>query len=153
MSVAHSAENVRTHLATVPNAGHRPPCEGCGAPLDQQQRYCVHCGTRRPDVDDPALTWMAARKERLPATQGPPAQPPARNPLALSALALVLLPIVAAAGVLVGRGGGNDPVDPRLLQALRSQKAPVVKVGDVAAGGTTAAATTAKKTKASAKKA
>jgi hypothetical protein len=139
MSAAHSAENVRAHLATVPRAGNHPPCEACGAPLDEQQRYCVHCGVRRPDVDEPALSWMGARRPRNAAASASPTAPP-RNPLALPALALLLLPIVAAAGVLVGRGGGADPVDPRLLQALRSQKAPVVKVSDAAGGGAVAAA-------------
>ena len=139
MSVAHSAEEARARLATVPTTRHRSPCERCGAPLDDQQRYCVHCGTRRPDADEPALAWMAARKARLaaPPTAGPSATPP-RNPLALPALVLLLLPIVAAVGVIAGRGGG-DSIDPQLLQALRSQKAPIVRVGAVG-GGTAAAA-------------
>jgi hypothetical protein len=119
----------------------RVPCEGCGAPLDDQQRYCVHCGTRRADVEEPALAWMAARKARpVPVAAAAPATPP-RNPLALPAILLALLPVVAAVGVIAGRGGG-DTTDPRLLQALRSQKAPVVRVGDVA--GTATSATVAK---------
>lgn len=126
----------------------RVPCEGCGAPLDDQQRYCVQCGTRRTDVEEPALAWMASRKAATRAPAGRAAAPP-RNPLALPALLLALLPVVAAAGVLVGRGGG-DGTDPRLLQALRSEKAPVVRVGDVAgAAGTT---TVANKASAKAKK-
>jgi hypothetical protein len=114
----------------------RVPCEGCGAPLDDQQRYCVHCGARRPDVDEPALAWMAARKARAAApVAAAPASPP-RNPLALPALLLALLPVVAAIGVIAGRGGGAGKTDPALLQALRSQKAPVVRVGDVAGAST-----------------
>src|SRR4051812_49423183 len=151
MSVAHSAEEPRQpQLATVPTSGHRPHCESCGAALDDQQRYCVHCGMRRPDVDEPALAWIAARKARVAVAPTGRAIPP-RNPLALPAILLLLLPVVAALGVIAGRGG-NDAVDPRLLQALRSQKAPIVKVGEVAGGTTTAAAakakTTAKKAKA-----
>ena len=143
MSAAHSADHARAHLATVPTSG-RPPCESCGAPLDDQQRYCVFCGARRPDADEPALAWMAARKTRLAAA--PPAaasSPPTRNPLALPALALLLLPIVAAVGVLVGRGG--ESTDPRLLQALRSQKAPIVRVGATAASADAPAAKAAAK--------
>jgi hypothetical protein len=125
------------------------PCESCGAALDLEQRYCVHCGTRRADVEEPALTWMAARKARLAAAPAvAAAAPPPRNPLALPALALLLLPVVAALGVLIGRGGGDSP-DPQLLQALRSQKAPIVRVGNVAAG--TALARAATKAKAGAK--
>jgi hypothetical protein len=145
MSVAHSAEEPRQpQLATVQTSGHRPHCESCGSSLDDQQRYCVHCGTRRPDIEEPALAWMAARKARTAAAPTAPASPP-RNPLALPAILLLLLPVVAAVGVIAGRGG-TDPVDPRLLQALRSQKAPIVKVGDVA-GATAAARATTKKAK------
>jgi hypothetical protein len=142
MSVAHSAEELRQpQLATVQTSGHRPHCESCGAALDDQQRYCVHCGARRPDIEEPAIAWMAARKARAVAAPTAPASPP-RNPLALPAILLLLLPVVAAVGVIAGRGG-SDPVDPRLLQALRSQKAPIVKVGDVAGGTATTAATRA----------
>jgi hypothetical protein len=116
----------------------RVPCEGCGAPLEDQQRYCVHCGARRADVEEPALAWMASRKGRpTPVAAAPPATP-ARNPLALPAILLALLPVVAAVGVIAGRGSG-ETTDPRLLQALRSQKAPIVHVGD-AAGGVTSGA-------------
>jgi hypothetical protein len=118
----------------------RTPCEHCGAPLEDQQRYCVHCGTRRADVEDPALAWMATRKTRTaPATAAAAAARPPRNPLALPAILLALLPVVAAVGVIAGRGGG-ERTDPRLLQALRSQKAPVVRVGNVATGASTVAA-------------
>jgi hypothetical protein len=145
MSVAHSAEEPRQpQLATVQASGHRPHCESCGSALDDQQRYCVHCGTRRPDIEEPALAWMAARKARTAAARTAPASP-SRNPLALPAILLLLLPVVAAVGVIAGRGGSH-PVDPRLLQALRSQKAPIVKVGDAAGGTATTAAARAKKT-------
>jgi hypothetical protein len=138
MSAAHLAEAMATR------------CESCDAPLDAGQRYCIHCGRRRPDVEEPALGWLAARKARVQAEPAPAATTaPVRNPLALPALALLLLPVVAAAGVLVGRGG--DGTDPRVLQALRSQKAPIVRVGDVAAAGTSTSA--ANKSKTAAKKA
>jgi hypothetical protein len=96
---------------------------------------------------------MAARKARVASASASPAVaavPPPRNPLALPALVLLLLPVVAAVGVLVGRGGG-DSTDPRLLQALRSQKAPIVRVG--AAAGATTAVADARTAKAKAKKA
>ena len=142
MSAAHSAEGGRAHLVTVPSAGHRAACEDCGATVDEQQRYCVHCGARRPDVEEPALTWMATRKARVATAVATGRDAPPRNPLALPAVVLLLLPVVAAAGVLAGRSGGDGGTDPRLLQALKSQKAPIVRVGGLAAG--TAAATTTK---------
>jgi hypothetical protein len=126
----------------------RAPCEGCGAPLEDGQRYCVHCGARRPDVEEPALSWMAAHKARPAPAVATPARP-ARNPLALPALLLALLPVVAAIGVIAGRGGGGQQTDPRLLQALRTQKAPIVHVGDAATGASTTSA--AKQAKAAAK--
>jgi hypothetical protein len=144
MSVAHSAEESRQpQLARVQTSGNRPHCESCGSALDDQQRYCVHCGTRRPDIEEPALAWMAARKARVAAPTAPVSPP--RNPLALPAILLLLLPVVAAVGVIAGRGG-SDPVDPRVLQALRSQKAPIVKVGAVAGATATKAPARAKKT-------
>jgi hypothetical protein len=119
------------------------PCSDCGALLEQGQRYCVHCGGRRPDADDPAIDWLTRNKRGqsavATAAQGPP---PARNPLALPALSLLILPLAVAVGVLVGdHGSGNDQ---QLIDALRSQKAPVVKVGG-AAGGTAVASTASSK--------
>jgi hypothetical protein len=122
------------------------PCGDCGALLEQGQRYCVHCGARRPDAEDPALAWIAAGRAR-PAYPPPAAAPPIRNPLALPALSLLALPLAVAVGVLVGhQGNGNDQ---QLIDALRSQKAPVVKVGGAAAGGVPVASPPAKKARAS----
>jgi hypothetical protein len=143
MSAAHSAESEPTRLAPVSTVTDHRACDDCGAPMDDQQRYCVHCGRRRLDVTEPALDWMAARRARdAAAVVADPA--PSRNPLALPALALALLPVAVGIGVLAGSHGGGT--DQRLLDALRNQKAPVVKVGDVAAAGaaTAPAGTTAK---------
>jgi hypothetical protein len=115
------------------------PCGDCGALLDEGQRYCVHCGHRRPDAEDPALAWIA--RSRQPAAAAPAARPapPSRNPLALPALALALLPVAVGIGALAGNHGGSGNQE-QLLQALRNQKAPVVKVGSVAGGGAAVAA-------------
>ena len=56
------------------------------------------------------------------------------------AAVLALLPLVAGIGVLVGRGGTSD--DDLLLEALKAQKAPVVKVGAGAGAAQTARAKT-----------
>jgi hypothetical protein len=98
------------------------------------------------DVEEPAVAWMAARRARSIASPGSVASAPPRNPLALPALALALLPVAVAIGVLAGRHGGGT--DQRLLDALRNQKAPIVKVGNVAAAGTPTAAASGKKAKA-----
>jgi hypothetical protein len=146
MSAAHSAE---IHL--VPSSGgHGFACESCGKPVDSQQRYCIHCGARRADVEDPAIAWMATRKQRAAGNAMPASGAAPRNPLALPALVLLLLPVVAAIGVIAGRGGGDASTDPQLLQALKSQKAPIVRVGGVAGGGVATAARTGAKKKAKA---
>jgi hypothetical protein len=146
MSAAHSVESGPTRLAPVPASEDYRACDECGAPLDDQQRYCVHCGTRRSDVEEPALAWMASRRSRsaAPARIAVASVPP-RNPLALPALAFLLLPVAVALGVMAGGHGGKT--DQRLLDALRNQKAPIVKVGDVAAAGSSSAMTTGRKSK------
>ncbi len=114
-------------------------CDHCQAPLDERQRYCVVCGARRAQADDPAARYFvtAARRART-ADQAPSGQAP---PVGLqgntkTALLLALLPVVAAIGIFVGRGG--DDGNELLLEALKAQKAPVVNVG--AGGGGTAEA-------------
>ncbi|MCW3023805.1 MAG: zinc ribbon protein, partial [Conexibacter sp.] len=40
-----------THSHPVPVFGRDgEPCPACGAPLAGDQRYCLHCGTRRPEA-------------------------------------------------------------------------------------------------------
>jgi hypothetical protein len=110
-------------------------CDHCQAPLDERQRYCVACGARRAQADDPAARYFVTASRRARSAEQAPAgkpQPPQSN--VKTALLLALLPVVAAIGIFVGRGGddGND----MLLEALKAQKAPVVNVG---AGGVGAA--------------
>ncbi len=111
------------------------PCAQCGAPLDEAQRYCVFCGASRHHAADPVARYLAVARQR-PATAAPPAvvATSSRSDRWLL-LALVLLPLAAAAGVLVGRSGASNG---DLVAALRAQKAPVVQIGG-AASGTTAA--------------
>jgi hypothetical protein len=109
-------------------------CEECGAPLDENQRYCVVCATRRKHVADPAAAFMsaatsrsrsAARRERA----GAP--PPRRNSSLGTALLIALIPVAVLLGVLVGHNGNGN--DSKLLAAIRAQKPEVVNVGG---GGT-----------------
>jgi hypothetical protein len=115
------------------------PCADCGALLAEGQRYCVHCGGRRPDVEDPALAWLArSKRDQTVPVATAPAGPPARNPLALPALSLLILPIAVAIGVLAGHHGGGS--DQQLIEALRNEKPPVVHVNGGAGGAAVAAA-------------
>lgn len=114
-------------------------CDHCQAPLDARQRYCVVCGARRPQADDPAARYLvaAARRARSSGTAAPATPQQTGSPNGLrTALLLALLPVVAAIGIFVGRGG--DDGNELLLEALKAQKAPVVNVG--AGGAETAAA-------------
>jgi hypothetical protein len=113
-------------------------CDHCGAPMDEAQRYCVECGVRRADADDPATAYFqaAARRARGAAPSAPAhvVAPPRSGALAL---AVALLPLAAGIGLLVGRGGGGED---RIVEALRAQKAPIVNVTGAVAGATTGTA-------------
>jgi hypothetical protein len=117
-------------------------CEHCGAALDEQQRYCIACGGRRSDADNPAGRYFAAaaRRDRSHRLAAEPASPVAGGlPRVAAALVLAVLPLAVGVGVLLGRG--NDAsVDPRLLAALRAQPAQVVAAGPTGASGTAGAA-------------
>jgi hypothetical protein len=115
-------------------------CDHCQAPLDDRQRYCVACGARRAHADDPVARYFGASARRARPSAAAPHAPVAQRPTSglMLAIVLSLVPVVAAIGVVVGRGTTND--DALLLQALKAQKAPVVNVGT--GGGTAAAAET-----------
>ncbi len=116
-------------IAAAPVAPSWELCDHCQAPLAERQRYCVVCGARRPQADDPAARYFieSARRARAAAAPPSPAAAAAGGDGARLRLALViaLLPIVAALGIVVGRAGGGDS---QLVDALRAQKAPVVNV-------------------------
>ena len=92
------------------------PCEECGAPMDEHQRYCVSCAARRKDTGGPAVQYFASssRRVRRASTGQAPAASGAR---AAAVIFLILLPIAVAVGVLVGRGGEDDKSD-ELLAAI-----------------------------------
>jgi hypothetical protein len=47
-----------TSSGAVPSAisSQWEQCDHCQAPLDARQRYCVGCGARRPQADDPVAS-------------------------------------------------------------------------------------------------
>jgi len=111
-------------------------CDHCQAPLEAGQRYCVVCGARRAQVDDPAARYFVAATRRARSGATAPAAAPQRpggQTGVRTALLLALLPVVAAIGIVVGRGG--DDGNELLLEALKAQKAPVVNVGSGSGGG------------------
>jgi hypothetical protein len=100
-------------------------CEECGAPLDPQQRYCVHCAARRGNGANPASRYFAAMSKRA---RRPPARPAAKASGSRAAAVgfFALLPIAVAIGVVVGRAGSGED-NGALVQALREQNAAFAK--------------------------
>ncbi|MDO8211061.1 zinc ribbon domain-containing protein [Conexibacter sp. CPCC 206217] len=118
-------------------------CDHCQAPLDERQRYCVVCGARHAQSDDPVAGWFVANARRARAAEAAPppdagSPPPWRSSSVVLAIALALLPVVAAIGVTVGRGETGDSA--QLVKALQAQQPPVVNVigGGGSAGGAVA---------------
>ena len=128
-----------TDPTSPPAVAHAPAwetCDHCQAPVAERQRYCVVCGARRANADDPAARWFVESARRARALQATaPAQAAAASASAASrlrlALVFALLPLVAALGIVVGRGSGDDG----LVAALKAQKAPVVNVMGGGSGG------------------
>jgi hypothetical protein len=59
---------------------HGEPCPSCGAPLASDQRYCLHCGARRPEARLEFLDVLdedvRARRAAPPVTPSAAAPPP-----------------------------------------------------------------------------
>ena len=112
--------------------GHAPEahqrCDECGAPVDSAQRYCVVCGTHRRHVNDPAARYLSqatARSRTARAAGAARRSPRSGRWRGLgTALVLAIIPVAAAAGVMVGRSSNND--DSKLIQALAKRQAAVV---------------------------
>jgi hypothetical protein len=86
------------------------PCQGCGAPLAADQRYCLNCGTRRGGPRLPYETYLsngAANGGTPPAA--PAAETRANDVSPLGAvLGVALLGGMLLIGVLLGRGGDDN---------------------------------------------
>lgn len=101
-------------------------CAQCGAPLADDQRYCLHCGEPRPDVKGPLSSGPLAdtRAQTPPTPPGAPSSPPGsvppvpagvpaggsatrNNSVALIAGVGVLL-LAMGIGVLIGRAGSGS---------------------------------------------
>jgi hypothetical protein len=142
---------------TTPQPSEPPQyeqCETCAAPLDDNQRYCVVCGTRHKLAVDPAARLLATATSRARSASatapaaGRPAARRRRSPGLGTAVVLAVIPLAVGVGVVVGRSGNG--ADSKLIAALRAQKPEVVTVGGGAATGTPVADSTASSSTASA---
>jgi hypothetical protein len=124
-------------------------CAQCGAPLAEDQRYCLQCGEPRPHVSGPlsAKTALDEPRQTVPlSAESPPSVPPSaaapelrraasstrNNSLALIAGVGVLL-LAMGVGVLIGRAGAGS--------SAKTPPAQVITLG-AAAGGTAGTTTT-----------
>ncbi len=99
-------------------------CATCAAPLADDQRYCLACGSRtiEPHIPPPRAT------PPTPPPDAPTAAPAERDPTPLLALGVLgALALVLVVGVLIGRGGDHGTP-----QAAAPQ---IVTVGGGAASG------------------
>jgi hypothetical protein len=119
-------------------------CDQCGAPLDDVQRYCVSCGAHRPAAVDPAARFLSlasarARAAREQTAAGRSARTDGGSYGLVTLLVLALLPIVAAAGVLIGRSSNNQ--DGRLIQELALRQSAASATTPATGGAATPVAT------------
>lgn len=100
------------------SAGATELCASCGAPLADDQRYCLECGERRAPISSVLLGGPAPGGSRQPAPAGaPPSGPPpaehlapagadARSGSTVTVIAGVgVLLLAMGVGVLIGRSG------------------------------------------------
>jgi hypothetical protein len=130
-TVADTAASDPARLAPAPSLAATEPlaahvqCDECGAPVEEEQRYCVSCGAHRRHVVDPAARYLSeatarARTKRAAVTGRRVRRSETRARGLGIALALALIPAAAAVGVTVGRSSNND--DARLVQALSREQ-------------------------------
>lgn len=103
------------------------PCEECGALLDPQQRYCVHCAARRGNGANPSSRYFAAMSKRAQRPLARPAAKASSGSRVAAVAFFALLPVAVGIGVVVGKSGGGS--DDALLQALREGDAAVASAG------------------------
>jgi hypothetical protein len=96
-------------------ADSTPTCSGCGAPLADDQRYCLECGERRTPMSSVLLGGPpgGAVSQSQPSRPVPPAPgtPPAGDTGRGGAVTLIaavgVLLLAMGVGVLIGRSGGS----------------------------------------------
>ena len=124
--------------------GAPEPCSGCGAPLADDQRYCLECGERRAPVSSAVLAGP-------PPTAMPPPQPPSApapgarderdgagrgNAVTVIAGVGVLL-LAMGVGVLIGRSAGSRQTGAATPQVISVSTAPASSTGAPASESTT----------------
>jgi hypothetical protein len=158
-SVIVSAESLESIASQPPAAAPAASCAACGAPLADDQRYCLHCGERTaaaasvppgassaaalvpgasarangagPGASVPLGTSPPSTPPSLPGVPGAAEAPERGNAVTVIAGVGVLL-LAMGIGVLIGRSGASKPSAAAAPQVISVSSAP-------AAGTTTAA--------------
>jgi hypothetical protein len=102
-------------IASPPHpTGDTYPCAGCGAPLADDQRYCLECGQRRAPVSSsllggspPAGLYQAGRVDAIPPEPPPPTHGGGRNNTLTVIAGVGVLLLAMGVGVLIGRSAGS----------------------------------------------
>jgi len=122
---------------------HGEPCNDCGSPLADDQRYCLNCGTRRSGERVAYAELLAGREATEVLATETVTETPRRRPSQglLGGLAALTGALVLGLGVLVGvLLKGDEEARPITVNAPAA-KAPVVNVtaggGPVADAGAT----------------
>jgi hypothetical protein len=122
-----SARNARNTVSSQPIAtsaqpvGAPEPCRGCGAPLAEDQRYCLECGERRTPMSSVLLGGPPASTPSQPPPTDPPAagaREGARGSGATVIAGVGVLLLAVGVGVLIGRSGGGHSAGPAAPQVI-----------------------------------
>lgn len=138
---ADTATMPTTATSTSPPASTFEQCDQCGAPVEQNQRYCVVCGGRRRHVHDPAARYLATSTSRSrTSTERRQARSGPRSSGLAVALVVAVIPLAVGLGVLVGRASNGG--DAKLIAALKAQKPEIINTGGSSSGVSTDTAQT-----------
>lgn len=137
MSTIHEQPTVEAGQAPSDHSGSTAyqQCDSCGSAVDESQRYCVVCGTRRKHSNDPAARFLSQATRRRRTSAAPTAVSAAgasgrRSTSFATAALIAVIPLALGAGVLIGRSSSGG--DANLIAALKAQKAPVIQYSGTA---------------------
>ena len=137
-------EKAQTPIASEPAESVYGRCDQCSSPVDERQRYCVVCGSRRGRAEDPVARYLAlaTSRSRVAKASRPGAARSRRAPGLGTALVIAAIPLAVALGVIVGRansGGASTfslhsgfAVELRTLPARGTDQAAVAKAEQAA---------------------
>jgi hypothetical protein len=136
VSTIHEQPTLEAQAPTEPGGPTAyQQCDSCGSAVDESQRYCVVCGTRRKHSNDPAARFLSEATKRRRTSTSPTAvttaTAPSRRSASFATAALIaVIPLALGAGVLIGRSSSGG--DANLIAALKAQKAPVIQYSGTA---------------------